>query len=137
MIDILIRYLKMWILSRLSILDKNTCHLIPKKQFTKKHLCQSLFFNKVAGLRPATFLKTRLWHRWFPLNFAKFLRTSVVFYAKWKILSIKTYSSLSYFSHSSLLIFVASDYGNTNICNGQHSNFLIWHDLKVLIKVSD
>ena len=25
-----------------------------------KHLCQSLFFNKVAGLRPATLLKKRL-----------------------------------------------------------------------------
>ena len=38
---------------------------------------QSLFFNKVAGLRPArpaTLLKKRLWHRWFPVNFAKFLR---------------------------------------------------------------
>ena len=26
-------------------------------KFTEKHLCQSLFFNKVAGLRPATLLK--------------------------------------------------------------------------------
>ena len=31
-------------------------------KFTGKHLCQSLFFNKVAGLRPATLLKKRLWH---------------------------------------------------------------------------
>ena len=44
-------------------------------KFTGKHLCQSLFFNKVAGLRPAIFLKKRLWHRCFPVNFAKFLRT--------------------------------------------------------------
>ena len=44
-------------------------------KFTGKHLCQSLFFNKVAGLRPATLLKKRLWHRCFPVNFAKFLRT--------------------------------------------------------------
>ena len=43
-------------------------------KFTGKHLCQSLFFNKVAGLRPATLLKKRLWHRCFPVNFAKFLR---------------------------------------------------------------
>ena len=38
------------------------------KNFAKiagKRLCQSLFFNKVAGLR----------HRCFPVNFAKFLRT--------------------------------------------------------------
>ena len=26
-------------------------------KFTGKHLCQSLFFNKVAGLRPATLFK--------------------------------------------------------------------------------
>ena len=31
-----------------------------------------LLFNKVAGLRPATLLKKRLWHRCFPVNFAKF-----------------------------------------------------------------
>ena len=35
---------------------------------------QILFFNKVAGLRPATLLKINLWHRYFPLNFAKFLK---------------------------------------------------------------
>ena len=29
-------------------------------KFTGKHLCQSLFFNKVAGLRPATLLKRSL-----------------------------------------------------------------------------
>ena len=36
------------------------------RNFTKltgKHLRQSLFFNKVVGLRPATLLKRRLWHR--------------------------------------------------------------------------
>ena len=40
-------------------------------KFTGKHLCQSLFFNKV---RPATLLKKRLWHRCCPVNLAKFLR---------------------------------------------------------------
>ena len=44
-------------------------------KFTIKHLCHSLFFNKVAGVRPATLLKKRPWHRYFPVNFAKFLRT--------------------------------------------------------------
>ena len=29
--------------------------------------------------RPATLLKKRLWHRCFPLNFAKFLRTSLFY----------------------------------------------------------
>ena len=45
-------------------------------KFTGNHLCQSLFFNKVAGLRPATLLKKRLWHRCFALSFTKVLRTS-------------------------------------------------------------
>ena len=44
-------------------------------KFAGKHLCQSLFFNKIAGLRPATLLKKSIWHRCLPLNFAKFLRT--------------------------------------------------------------
>ena len=44
-------------------------------KFAGKHLCQSLFINKVAGLRPATLLKKRLWYRCFPVNFVKRLRT--------------------------------------------------------------
>ena len=36
-------------------------------KFTGKPLCQILFLNKVAGLR--------LWHRCFPVNFEKFVRT--------------------------------------------------------------
>ena len=44
--------------------------------FTWKHLYQSLFFNKVAGLGPATVLKKRLWHKCFPENFAIFIRTA-------------------------------------------------------------
>ena len=34
-------------------------------KFTWKHLCQRLFFNKVADLKPATLLKKRLWHNIF------------------------------------------------------------------------
>ena len=44
-------------------------------KFTGKHLYQSLFFDKVAGLRRTTLLKKRLLHKCFPVNFAKFLRT--------------------------------------------------------------
>ena len=40
----------------------------------QKNLCQGLFFNKVAGLKPATLLKKILWHRCFPVNFVKCLR---------------------------------------------------------------
>ena len=41
-------------------------------KFTGKHLCQSLFFN--FNFINLTLLKKRLWHRCFPVNFAKFLR---------------------------------------------------------------
>ena len=50
-------------------------------KFTGKHLCQRLFFNKVAGPRPVTLLKKSLWHRFFPVNFAKFLKTPFLQYS--------------------------------------------------------
>ena len=51
------------------------CDLRNFAKFTGKRLCQSLFFNKVASLRPAsllaTLLKNRLWHSCFPIHFCK------------------------------------------------------------------
>ena len=44
-------------------------------RFAGKHLCQSLFLNKVAGPWSATLLRKRFWNRCFPANFVKFLRT--------------------------------------------------------------
>ena len=41
----------------------------------EKHLSENFLFNKVKGLRLATLSKKRLWHRCFPVNFTKFLRT--------------------------------------------------------------
>ena len=41
------------------------CVLRNFAKFTGKHLCQALLFNKVAGLRSATLLKKRFWHRCF------------------------------------------------------------------------
>ena len=41
-------------------------------KFTGKHLCQSLFFNKVAGVSLKFYLKKRLWHRCFPVNLLNF-----------------------------------------------------------------
>ena len=71
----------------LSFLNKNSLQKQPPEVFWKKgvprnfakfigkHLSQSLFLNKVAGLS-ATLLRKRLWQRCFPVNFAKFLRRS-------------------------------------------------------------
>ena len=47
------------------------------------------FFNKVGGLRPATLLKKRLWHRCFSVNFVKFLRTHFfIEHLRWLLLTI-------------------------------------------------
>ena len=62
-------------------------------KFTGKHLCQSLFFNKVAGLRPATLLKKKLWHSCFPLNFTKFLRAP--FLQNWLLLFLPFFLQIS------------------------------------------
>ena len=35
-------------------------------KFTGKNLCQSLFLEKIPGLRPVTLLKKRPWKRCFP-----------------------------------------------------------------------
>ena len=55
-------------------------------KFTGKKLCQNLFFNKVGGLRPATLFKKRLWQWYFPVNFAKFLRTTFLTEHLWWLL---------------------------------------------------
>ena len=43
-------------------------------KFSRKHLCQSLFFNKVAGLKP---------YDRFPVDFPKFLRTPFITEQPW------------------------------------------------------
>ena len=45
-------------------------------KFIEKQLCQSLFFNKVGCL--CNFIKKILWHRCFPVNFAKFIWTPIL-----------------------------------------------------------
>ena len=44
-------------------------------QYSQETPVLESLFNKVAGLRPASLSKKRLWHRCFPVNFLKFLRT--------------------------------------------------------------
>ena len=51
------------------------CSLKFRKIHRKALGPESVLFNKVAGLRPVTLFKKRLWHRCFPVNFAKFKRT--------------------------------------------------------------
>ena len=54
------------------------------RKIYRKNLCQSLHFNKVAGLR-----STRLWHRCFPVNFSKFLRAPFLTeHLRWLLLNL-------------------------------------------------
>ena len=55
-------------------------------KFTGKQLFERIFLNKVAGLRPPTLLKKRLWHRCFLMNFAKFLRILILTERLWWLL---------------------------------------------------
>ena len=78
-------------------------------KFIGKHLCQRLFFNKVAGPRPATLLKKSLWHRCFPINFAKFLRTPFLQNTSGRLLlsfreSFKRVSSVSVHERSAQML---------------------------------
>ena len=54
-----------------------------KKVFIRKHLGPSLFFNKVAGLRPERSSKKRFRQRCFQVNFVKFLRTPFLIEHLW------------------------------------------------------
>ena len=57
------------------------------EKFKGKHLCQSLRFNKVAGLRTVTLLKRRFQYECFPVNFSKFLKTrSITENLRWLLL---------------------------------------------------
>ena len=70
-------------------------------KFTGRHLCQSLFFNKVAGLRSATLFKKRLWHRRLPVNFAKFLKKPLLTeHFRWLLLAFQSESTLYSFRTS-------------------------------------
>ena len=59
-------------------------------KFTGKHQCQSVFLNKLAGQRPATLLKKRLWHRE-AFNFIKKETLALVFSREFCEISKKTF----------------------------------------------
>ena len=58
---------------RKCFVSKDVLRNFPK--FKGKNLCESLLFNKVPGLRPATLLKKRFWYKYFHVSFVKFSRT--------------------------------------------------------------
>ena len=69
--------------------------------FTGKQPCQILFYNKVPGLRPATLLKKRLLDRCFPVIFVKFLRTP--FYTEHLSVAASVIMNKTKYCHAKLL----------------------------------
>ena len=66
-------------------------------EFTRKHLCLNLFFDKVKLCRFSASLKTRLWRRCFPVNFAKFVRTPLLQNTTRRLFLIIAVSTFNYF----------------------------------------
>ena len=76
-------------------------------------------FNKVADLRSATLLKKRLWHRCFPVNFVKFLKTP--FFTE----NLRTTASSHYFvifSHEQPYMDALKETSQEYICGYVHTN---------------
>ena len=70
------------------------------KNFTKfsgKHLCWSLFLNKVSGLRPSTLLKKRPQQRCFPVHFVNILRTLFLQNTSRRLLLFVIHLTVSFF----------------------------------------
>ena len=73
-------------------------------KFTRKYMWLSLFFNKVAGLRPASLLKKRRWHRCVLVNFAKHLGTRFFKeHLRWLLLAFDNISDVCFSFKSKML----------------------------------
>ena len=94
------------------------------EKFTGKHPCQSLFFNKVAGL-PPTLLKKRLWYGCFPVNFAKFPRTRFLAEHLWRLL-LKCEICYNNFVHWKI----------ETVVDVKRQKQPPWNALKILIKLN-
>ena len=72
-------------------------------QNSEENTCARASFLIVSGLRPSTLLKKRLWHKYFPVTFAKFLRTPFLNeHLWWLLLKVCTFCSFLQFSRFEL-----------------------------------
>ena len=107
-------------------------------KFLKKHLCQNLFFNKVAGQKPATFIKKETLAHVFFCEFCEISQnTFPTEHLQWLLLSI------TYFLSSIKIHFVFKKFNqkSQNIPNLLYhillyyiaSNYIILHDIAIYI----
>ena len=79
--------------------------------FTGQGLCWSLFLIKLQIMRPANFIKKRLKHMYFHINFGKFLRTPIL---------KNTANGCFCYDVSRVLLYICQSYicnGFRNLCN--------------------
>ena len=63
--------------------------MMPSTDTIQRFSLQDLGYTSDLRLRPATLLKKKLWHRYFPVNFTKFLRTPFLSeHLRWLSLSV-------------------------------------------------
>ena len=120
----------------MSILRSSRPDVFCKKGVLRKHLCQSLFFNKV----PATLLKKRLWHRCFPVNFMKFPRTSFFIEHLWWLFLSYTKCMKPFFANITLNPIFISLFQRpyfVNLWAQWKTDFEKWKNDKCLIPSSD
>ena len=101
------------------------------KNFAKsrgKYLCHSLFFNKVTGW---ALFKKRVWHRCFPVNFAKFLRTPFhIEHLLWLLLILAWWETWGLVMRTMTILLTY--FQNSNI--EKRCNLQLFYSSKVLIK---
>ena len=63
-------------------------------KISQESTCVRFFFNKVAGPQNCNFIKKRLQHRFFPVKFAKFLRTPCfIEHIQWLLLRVSGFQA--------------------------------------------
>ena len=70
--------------------------------FQKRLVSKSMYLQS----RPATLLKNRLWHRYFPVNFTKFFRATLLQNTPGRLLLKKDFLNWHLIKVSKLLVFV-------------------------------
>ena len=120
--DIIISYIYRTSHQRCSV--KECVH----KNFMGKHLCWNLFLIKLQASGLALYEK-RLQHRWFPVKFAQFLRTSVLQNIREQLLPhlifriVRRISNYFYFSYLFLVSMFLFPYKNPS---GSKRNITPW-----------
>ena len=101
-------------------------------EFTRKYLCQSLFFNKVACQGPETLLKKRLWHR-LSCEFCEISKNTFSAEHSRRVLLTIILSGLVYKDKAAILPMVKPNILNSKFCSVFN---IMFHVFSILSKVN-